>query len=48
MTDAELIEHLQSLDDKLDEIRQHSFTCSDTLSRILLEIVSTQKQQPRD
>jgi hypothetical protein len=48
MTDAELIERLQAFDDQLDQIRQHSFQASDTLSRILAELLAMQKQKDKD
>jgi hypothetical protein len=48
MTDAELIERLQAFDDQLDVIRQHSFQASDTLQRILMELLAMQKQKKED
>jgi hypothetical protein len=45
MIEPELTEALQELDDKLDLIRQYSFDCSNTLQRILMEILAMQKQE---
>jgi hypothetical protein len=47
MTEYELVERLYAMDEKLDEIRHLAFQASDTLSRILLEIVEEQKQKDK-
>ena len=44
---ADLEEKLQAIDAKLEQISRNSFASADTLSRILLEIVSEQKFQNR-